>query len=110
MAHEKKKNKKISLQKALIKVLMDDYGFRKGDAKVVYKGLIETLVNAMLRGYDIELRGFGKIYQTLRKPMIVNTYFTDGEDVFIPMKKLIRFRPSPALKEALNGERDIVRK
>ena len=110
MVHTKKKNKKISLQRALIKILVDNYGFRKSDARVVYRALIETLVEGMLRGFDIELRGFGKIYQTLRKPMRVNTYFTNWKDVLVPMKKLIRFKPSPSLKEAINGIRSIARK
>lgn len=106
---KKKKNKKISMMRALVKVLMDDFGFRKSDAKLAYKGMIDVLVEAMLRGFDVELRGFGLIYSTDRKPMTINTIFTDYQDLTVPMKRLVRFRPSESLKEALNGKRSLQR-
>jgi nucleoid DNA-binding protein len=77
-------------------------GFRRTDAALAYKGLVDVLARHLLEGDNVNIRGLGTFYVGDRKPQVVDTPFTNGPTTVGP-KKLLHFRPSPVFKDLLNG-------
>jgi nucleoid DNA-binding protein len=98
---------KINLQKEMIKILTDEFGFRLSDAKLAYRALIMALMDNLFKGITVDMRGFGKFYIGIRKPQVIKNRFTqdkpDGK-ALVEGRKSLRFVPSKAIKDVLNED------
>jgi integration host factor subunit beta len=62
----------------------------------------ETIREAILRGEEIEIRGFGSFRTRQRQPRIGRNPKT-GARVEVPAKKIPYFKPSKELKDVVNN-------
>jgi len=61
----------------------------------------ETIREAILRGEEIEIRGFGS-FRFRRRTSRAGRNPRTGEAVKVPPKKVLYFKPSKLLKELIN--------
>lgn len=73
----------------------------KIDAEKKVTAFIETLTEVLLKGDDISFVGFGKFEVVTRAPRTCRNLQT-GENMHIPAKKGIRFKPGKMLTDNLN--------
>lgn len=84
-----------------------DLFYSKGDfvskveAEKKVTAFIETLTEVLLEGKDISFIGFGKFEVVTRAPRTCRNLQT-GENMQIPAKKGIKFKPGKLLAENLN--------
>lgn len=97
---------KVELQKEMSRILQKEYGFRRTDTKLIYRALLETLMDSLLAGEEVEIRGFGKFYISLRNPQQIKNRFTQNKPngtAQIQARRSLRFVPSKVIKEVLNS-------
>ena len=71
------------------------------DAEIIVDTIFERMANALARGDDIEIRGFGSLRVKNRDARVGRNPKT-GEAVHIPAKKLPLFRIGRELHERIN--------
>jgi DNA-binding protein HU-beta len=64
--------------------------------------LLEVIKDAMARGEKVSLSGFGTFEPVERNARQARNPAT-GEQVQVPAKTVVRFRPATALQDAANG-------
>jgi len=85
----------------LINKLSKDMDITKQEAENGVNIFFDTLKEAIKRGEEIELRGFGSFRIRKRDPRSGRNPRT-GERVKVPAKKVIYFKPSKILKQMIN--------
>jgi len=73
----------------------------KQEAEIGVNHFFETIKEAILRGEEIEVRGFGSFRFRNRPPRSGRNPRT-GDPVKVPPKKVLYFKPSKLLKELIN--------
>ena len=74
----------------------------KSDAEKAVNAALETIKDALTRGSDVTLTGFGKFHVTDRSARQgVNP--ATGEKIQIAASKAAKFSPASGLKNKLNG-------
>jgi nucleoid DNA-binding protein len=91
------------VRKDLIEVMAAD-GVESHKARKLIDLIIEAMADALVAGKVIELRGLGTFEARERKAQKRHNPRTLAT-VNVPARKVIFFRASESLKEALNGER-----
>ena len=71
------------------------------DAELTIKTMFDAMTDALVRGHRIELRGFGT-FAVVRRPPRVGRNPRSGESVSIGEKRVPHFRPSKALRSAVD--------
>jgi integration host factor subunit beta len=61
----------------------------------------QTIKDAILKGEEIEIRGFGS-FRFRKRPSRSGRNPRTGEPVKVPPKKVLYFKPSKLLKELIN--------
>ena len=72
-----------------------------GDCEEAVATILAALGDAMTRGNRIEIRGFGSFSVAERKPRMGRNP-RSGEDVEIPGRRVVRFKPSKVLREGVD--------
>ncbi|HHF43476.1 MAG: integration host factor subunit beta [Candidatus Aminicenantes bacterium] len=85
----------------LVNRIAKEMNISKQEAELGVSIFFETLKEALLRGEEIELRGFGSFRFRTRGPRSGRNPRT-GEPVQIPAKKILYFKPSKILKNMIN--------
>jgi len=85
----------------LINKLSKDMNITKQEAENGVNVFFDTIKEAIKRGEEIELRGFGSFRIRKRGPRSGRNPRT-GEQVKVPAKKVIYFKPSKILKQMIN--------
>ncbi|MFW6123696.1 MAG: HU family DNA-binding protein [Acidobacteriota bacterium] len=85
----------------LVNKLSKDMNITKQEAENGVNIFFDTLKEAIKRGEEIELRGFGSFRIRNRSPRSGRNPRT-GERVKVPAKRVIYFKPSKILKESIN--------
>jgi integration host factor beta subunit len=78
-------------------------GLTRNQTEIVVDTVFESIKKALMTGQKIEIRGFGNFRLKTRNPRKARNPKT-GESVEVPGKKVLYFKASKALKEALNSE------
>ena len=86
----------------LINKISQEMNIPKQEAEEGVSLVFETIREAILRGEEIEIRGFGSFRFRKRTPRAGRTPRT-GEPVKVPPKKVLYFKPSKLLKELINS-------
>ena len=85
----------------LINKISKEMNISKQEAEVGVNLFFQTLKEAILRGEEIELRGFGSFRFRQREARSGRNPRT-GEPVQVPPKKVLYFKPSKLIKNRTN--------
>ena len=73
------------------------------DAEQAVKALQDAIVDALVQGQRIEIRGFGS-FSIHHRPERTGRNPRSGESVLVPAKRLPHFKPGKALREAVGAQ------
>ncbi len=91
----------ITLTKAeLADLLFDRVGLNKREAKDMVEGFFEEIRNALERGEEVKLSGFGN-FQLRDKPQRPGRNPKTGEEIPITARRVVTFHASQKLKTAV---------
>jgi len=85
----------------LINKISKEMNISKQEAETGVNLFFQTIKEAILRGEEIELRGFGSFRFRQRNSRSGRNPRT-GEPVYVPPKKVLYFKPSKILKNLIN--------
>lgn len=89
---------KSELIRELVKAQKISY---KGDAKAVIDVIFGAMLDALLKGEKIEIRGFASLRLKKRLARIARNP-KNGKKVFVPDRAVVYFKPSTLLLRSLN--------
>jgi len=85
----------------LIDAVARGTGLTKMETKAIVEGVLTTIGNALKRGENVEIRGFGTFQVRYRRARRMRNPRT-GQVIDLPHRKVPFFKPSPELKKFLN--------
>ena len=85
----------------LINKISQEMSIPKQEAENGVNFFFNTIKEALLRGDEIEIRGFGS-FRFRRRTSRSGRNPRTGEPVKVPPKKVLYFKPSKLLKELIN--------
>ncbi|MDD8021208.1 MAG: integration host factor subunit beta [Acidobacteriota bacterium] len=85
----------------LVESVARELNISRQEAEAGVNLFFEVIKEAILQGEEIEIRGFGSFRFRQRAPRAGRNPRT-GDVVKVPPKKVLYFKPSKLLKEALN--------
>ena len=88
-------------KKEMIRQVSEKTGFTQKDVLVVVDNVFDTIANTVV-SEDVAITGFGKFIATERAARIMRNPST-GDQVKVPAKKAIRFKPAKSLKDSVNA-------
>lgn len=86
----------------LIGVVADQTGLSRGDVTKAIDGMLDAVTEAMKKGEEVRLVGFGT-YTVSRRAASEGRNPRTGEPLKIAASNQPKFRPGKALKDALNA-------
>jgi len=88
----------------LVELLAERFGqFTHHDADAAVKALLDAMSEALTQGHRIEIRGFGS-FSISRRPPRVGRNPRTGEQVHIPERRVLHFKPGKGLREAVGAQ------
>jgi len=78
-------------------------GISKEEAKRLTELLLELMKETLEKGENLKIAGFGKFYVREKRERLGRDPQT-GDDLMITPRKVLKFKPSPLLRKALNGK------
>jgi DNA-binding protein HU-beta len=88
----------------LVRSAMERVEMSKKDAVALVDGLFEDIADACIGGEPVKIPGFGQFKVRDRAARIARNPAT-GEPVKVPAKRVFKFLPAKALKEAVMSKR-----
>lgn len=85
----------------LVDKIAKELSISKQEAELGVNVFFETIKEAILKGEEIEVRGFGS-FRFRRRTSRTGRNPRTGEPVKVPPKKIVYFKPSKLLKELIN--------
>lgn len=85
----------------LVEHIIQKIGFPKKKSAEVVDSLLELLKETLERGEKVKISGFGN-FQVMKKKERKGRNPRTGEEIQIPARKALIYRPSPVLKKILN--------
>ncbi|HTO85106.1 MAG TPA: HU family DNA-binding protein [Methylomirabilota bacterium] len=85
----------------LVSLVADRTGFSKGDAAKAVDGVLDSITQALQKGSEVRLVGFGTFMVTKRAASEGRNPRT-GAPIKIAASKLPKFRAGKGLKDAVN--------
>ncbi|MCI4445130.1 MAG: integration host factor subunit beta [Candidatus Aminicenantes bacterium] len=85
----------------LVEIVSRELNISKQEAELGVNLFFEAIKEAIFKGEEIEIRGFGSFRFRQRAPRSGRNPRT-GQVVSVPPKKVLYFKPSKLLKEMLN--------
>lgn len=85
----------------IVNVISSSVGLTKVETEAVVNGFIETVIDAMKRGENIELRGFGSFKVVKRAQRVARNPKTNVE-VIVPEQYVPVLKVSKDFREAVN--------
>ena len=87
-------------KKDIVLKVSDDSGLKQIDVKKIVQGTFDCILQALVRGENIELRNFGVFKIKQRKPRTGRNPRT-GTVVPVPARKSVIFRPGLEMKQKI---------
>lgn len=88
----------------LVRSAMERMEMSRKDAMALVDGLFEDIQHAVIAGEPVKIPGFGQFKVRDRAARIARNPAT-GEPVKVPAKRVFKFLPAKALKEAVMSKR-----
>ncbi len=85
----------------IVDIISSSVGLTKVETEAVVNGFMETVIDAMKRGDNIELRGFGSFKVVKRAQRVARNPKTN-EEVTVPEQYVPVLKISKEFKEAVN--------
>ncbi len=85
----------------LVNKIAKEMNISKQEAETGINFFFQTIKEALLRGEEIELRGFGS-FRFRKRGSRAGRNPRTGEAVLVPSKKVLYFKPSKILKIMIN--------
>lgn len=86
----------------IVKGLANREGLSVRKADDLVNNVFELIGLCLACGEDVNLSGFGK-FEVRNKGAVVRKHPRTGEEIAVPPKVSLGFKPSPCLKERMNG-------
>lgn len=90
----------VKRKKDIARKLAQARGFRQDEALEIVRMVIKEVEDGIVQDGGIQLRNFGTFLVKLRKARVGRNPRT-REEVLIPRRKTVVFKPSPKLRERL---------
>lgn len=87
----------------IIEHLGDSIGVTRGEANRVLEAVINVILEELAAGKSVSLRGFGTFQLKRAKAILGRNPSNPNEVIMIPERAMLRFRPSGALRTAVNS-------
>jgi len=87
----------------IIESIYDKVGFSKKEAAELVELVFDTVKETLERGEKIKISGFGN-FVVREKRSRVGRNPQSGEEIMISERRVLTFKPSQVLKDALNGK------
>lgn len=87
-------------RKAVVEVLADSLGQSKAEADATLKATLSVISDALVSGKSVAISGFGTFNVAERAAGMRRNPAT-GEQISVPAKKVVKFKPYSTLKDAL---------
>ena len=81
----------------LVKIVCDKTGFTQRDAKIIVDSFLDSIMQTLSEGKNIEIRGFGRFTIKERKPRLARNPRRPTETVQIPARLTPVFQASNEL-------------
>ena len=95
----------MALTKAdLAQKVAEECGFLRGEAQEIVEKILETMKATLIAGEDVMISGFGKWSVKDKKARRGRNPKT-GEEMILDARRVVTWRYSPVLKNAINLER-----
>jgi len=93
----------MTLTKAkIVDTIHEDLGFPKNKSSELLEILLELMKNALEKGEDVLISGFGKFCVKEKKQRRGRNPAT-GDDMILGQRRVVTFRCSHLLREKING-------
>ena len=87
----------------IIENIYDRIGFSKKEAAELVETVFDTVKETLERGEKIKISGFGNFVVRPKRSRVGRNPQT-GRVIMISERRVLTFKPSQVLKDALNGE------
>ncbi len=87
-------------KQGLVEMVHGKLGGTKVQAEEIVDGIFDAIISTMKKGEDVSIAGFGIFSVKARAARMARNPKT-GEQVKVAAKKVAKFRPAKALKEAV---------
>jgi DNA-binding protein HU-beta len=88
----------------LVRSALERVEMKRADAVALVDGIFDDITNACIGGEPVKIPGFGQFKVRDRAARIARNPAT-GEPVKVPAKRVFKFLPAKALKEAVMSKR-----
>jgi DNA-binding protein HU-beta len=99
----KKTNAKIVNKSDLVSILVAKTGLKNTEATKAVEAILESMIQAVARGQEVRLVGFGSFTVTSRKARQGRNPRT-GATLQIPASQIPKFRPGKEFKDAVSAK------
>jgi DNA-binding protein HU-beta len=90
----------------LVRSALERVEMKRADAVALVDGIFDDITNACIGGEPVKIPGFGQFKVRDRAARIARNPAT-GEPVKVPAKRVFKFLPAKALKEAVMSKRRV---
>jgi integration host factor subunit alpha len=87
----------------LIESIYEKIGFSKKESADIVEMIFDTIKETLEKGQKIKISGFGNFVVRSKRPRMGRNPQT-GQEIEISARRVLTFRPSQVLKQALNKE------
>ena len=94
---------KADITEAVYEKLRTQGNYSKRDAAEIVESVFDTLKDTLGAGEKIKISGFGNFVVREKKERVGRNPQT-GEQIMISARRVLTFKPSQVLKNALNGD------
>ncbi|OGQ04715.1 MAG: integration host factor subunit alpha [Deltaproteobacteria bacterium RIFCSPLOWO2_01_44_7] len=85
----------------IIEQIYEKVGFSKKESSEIVELVFDTMKETLEKGEKIKISGFGNFVVRAKRPRVGRNPQT-GEEIEISARRVLTFRPSQVLKQALN--------
>ena len=85
----------------IIEQIYEKVGFSKKESSEIVELVFDTIKETLEKGEKIKISGFGNFVVRAKRPRVGRNPQT-GEEIEISARRVLTFRPSQVLKQALN--------
>ena len=87
----------------LVESIYEKIGFSKKESSDIIEMIFDTMKDTLEKGEKIKISGFGNFVVRAKRPRMGRNPQT-GQEIEISARRVLTFRPSQVLKQALNKE------
>lgn len=87
----------------LVEGIYEKIGFSKKESADIVELIFDTMKDTLEKGEKIKISGFGNFVVRQKRPRMGRNPQT-GQEIMISARRVLTFRPSQVLKQALNRE------